>query len=658
MELHTRSLNRWAKSAEAKTLHGGRLHIGPRLILGFAFIISSMLAADAIILWQFHEVRIQAGRLNDIDQKLVAVLRVHNSMLVFHDRLDQFADDEDAARLVNEAGPLRAAVLEDTHRAMSILTRPPFDPQRDPTILPTLHVIQSALLSELEAITTLAESGDWRAVHLRLAHEVRPLEVLTSDLVEKVDREVGEQQAQTVKNIQQVQRLVFWVVPLTAVFTLMIAATLGLAITRSITTPLARLVEGSQALARGQFEHQVSVRGNDELAELGQVFNHTARRLRDLYVNLQSSEDRLRLVIETIPTFAWTALPDGSEDFVNRHWHEYSGLSAKDSVGTGWEATVHPADLKRHLEKWRASLASGEPFENEVRYRRAADGQYRWFLSRAVPLRDRDGKIFKWYGISTDIEDRKRAEEERERLRADLAHVNRVSMLGELAASVSHELKQPIAAAMTDAKTCVRWLTRDQPSIEEAAAAAMRIVNDGSRATEIIERLRSLYKKDLPQRELIEVNEIIREMVELLRAEANQYAVSIRTDLVADLPKITADRVQLQQVFMNLILNAIEAMKQTGGILTVKTQPGEHGQLLVSVSDTGVGLPKEKADQIFDAFFTTKPQGSGMGLSISRSIVESHGGRLWATPNNGRGATFHFTLPTVAEIPQLPATGT
>jgi signal transduction histidine kinase len=221
-------------------------------------------------------------------------------------------------------------------------------------------------------------------------------------------------------------------------------------------------------------------------------------------------------------------------------------------------------------------------------------------------------------------------------------------MLGELAASVSHELKQPIAAAMTNAKTCLRWLKREQPDVGEAIEATSRIVNDGTRATETIDRLRSLYKKDLPQRDAIEVNEIIREMVELLRAEANQYAVSIRAELVADLPKITADRVQLQQVFMNLILNAIEAMKETGGVLTVETQLGEDGHLLVSVSDTGVGLPKEKTEQIFDAFFTTKPQGSGMGLSISRSIVESHGGRLWATPNNGRGATFHFTLPIEA----------
>jgi PAS domain S-box-containing protein len=373
---------------------------------------------------------------------------------------------------------------------------------------------------------------------------------------------------------------------------------------------------------------------------------------------VRRQERKLRDVIETMPTFAWTALPDGSVDFVNRHWQEYTGLSTERTVGSGWEAAVHAADLKRHAEKWRVSLATGEPFENEVRYRRAADEQYRWFLARAVPLRDQRGKILKWYGISTDIEDRKRAEEEREKMRADLAHVNRVSMLGELAASVSHELKQPISAAMTDAKTCLRWLKREQPDVDEAIEATSRIVNDGTRATEIIERLRSLYKKLPPQRELVEVNEIIREMVELLRAEANQYAISIRSDLVADLPKITADRVQLQQAFMNLMLNAIEAMKETGGVLTVKTQLGEDGQLLISVSDTGAGLPKEKPEEIFDAFFTTKPQGSGMGLSISRSIVESHGGRLWAKANNGRGATFHFTLPTAAEAVKAPATGT
>jgi len=198
---------------------------------------------------------------------------------------------------------------------------------------------------------------------------------------------------------------------------------------------------------------------------------------------------------------------------------------------------------------------------------------------------------------------------------------------------------------MTNARTCIRWLKRDQPDVDEALEVTMRIVRDGTRATEIIDRLRSLYKKSSPQRELVAVNEVVREMFALLQGEANRYSMVTRAELAPDLPRITADRVQLQQVFMNLMLNAIEAMKDTGGELTIKTELGQEGPLLISVSDTGVGLPAENAEEIFNAFFTTKPEGSGMGLAISRSIVESHGGRLWATPSDGRGATFQFTLP-------------
>jgi signal transduction histidine kinase len=292
-------------------------------------------------------------------------------------------------------------------------------------------------------------------------------------------------------------------------------------------------------------------------------------------------------------------------------------------------------------------VASGEPFEHEVRFRRAADGEYRWFLSRSVPLRDSGGKIVKWYGISTDIEDRKRAENERERLRqleADLAHVNRVSMLGEMAASLAHEIKQPIAAAITTANSCIEWLAQEPPNLDRARAAAARIDKYGSRASEIIDRIRSFYKKSPPQRELVDINGIIHEMLTLLKGEAHRSSVVMRTDLSAEVPKIMVDRVQLQQVFMNLMLNAIEAMADSGGELTVKSEL-QDGELEFSVSDTGVGLPMEKIDQIFSAFFTTKPQGSGMGLAISRSIVESHGGRLWATANDGHGATFHFSLP-------------
>jgi PAS domain S-box-containing protein len=361
---------------------------------------------------------------------------------------------------------------------------------------------------------------------------------------------------------------------------------------------------------------------------------------------LRREERKLGEAIEIIPAMAWIAGPDGAVQFRNRRWVEYTGLSQlgkAEEVGT---IAIHPEDLDRIVRRMGASFASGEPFEEEMRIRRT-DGEYRWFLSRAVPLRDKRGKVVKWYGAATDIQDRKRAEE----LQANLAHTNRLSVLGELVASISHELAQPIMASTNNAKASLRWLQRDPPDLTRVRKGTESIIEAGIFASEIINRLRSLYKKAPPKRELVAINEVIDEMVVLLRGEANGYAVSIRTGLAADLPKCTADRVQLQQVLMNLMLNGIEAMKETGGVLTVKTGRGECGQVLISVSDTGVGLPAGRADEIFNAFFTTKPQGSGMGLAISRSIVESHGGRLWATSHDGGGATFHFTLPTaVAEV--------
>ena len=253
--------------------------------------------------------------------------------------------------------------------------------------------------------------------------------------------------------------------------------------------------------------------------------------------------------------------------------------------------------------------------------------------------------------LRESITEQKRAEEALRQAQADLAHVNRVTTMGELTASLAHEVNQPIAAAGTDANTCLRWLTRDHPDLEEAREAASRVVKGATRAAEIISRIRLLFKKDTSQRELVDVNEIIREMIVLLRGEATRYSISFRSDLATDLPEVMGDRVQLQQVFMNLILNGIDAMKDVDGVreLTINSRRAENEQLLVSVRDTGVGLPPQQADQIFNAFFTTKLHGTGMGLPISRSIVESHGGRLWAADNSPRGASFHFTLPTKAE---------
>ncbi len=247
--------------------------------------------------------------------------------------------------------------------------------------------------------------------------------------------------------------------------------------------------------------------------------------------------------------------------------------------------------------------------------------------------------------------ERKHAEEARREAQAELARVSRVTTMGELTASLAHEVNQPIAAAVTNANTCLRWLAGGNPNLEEARAAAMRIAKDGTRAAEIINRIRLLFKKGTPQRELVDINEVIREMIVLLRSEAARHNILVGTELATDLPQVMGDRVQLQQVMMNLMINGIDAMKDADGTrnLAIKSQRGENERILVTVSDTGVGLPAQQADQIFKAFFTTKPHGTGMGLSISRSIVESHDGRLWAAENSPRGANFCFTLPTKIE---------
>jgi C4-dicarboxylate-specific signal transduction histidine kinase len=223
--------------------------------------------------------------------------------------------------------------------------------------------------------------------------------------------------------------------------------------------------------------------------------------------------------------------------------------------------------------------------------------------------------------------------------------------MGELTASLAHEVNQPIAAAVTNANSCFHWLAADVPNLDKARAAAMRIVKDGTRAAEIITRIRLLFQKGNLQLALVDVNEVIEEMIVLLRGETARNSISVRTELAADLPPVMGDRVQLQQVMMNLMTNSIDAMKSVDGTreLAIQSQRAQNEKLLVSVSDTGVGLPPEQADQIFNAFFTTKPHGTGMGLRISRSIIESHGGRLWAGDNSPCGASFYVLLHTKLE---------
>ena len=1167
--------------------------IGARLTACFVAIVLSMTAADLVAIWQFSRTTSAARLLTQADQTSLAVVRVHLDVDTFRDKVAELATTHDIRQFTSQAASLRRQFVEDIAQSQQLL-RSTDDTGQDPAIGSALETLRITIPSQLDTATELASANDWPAVRLRLADQVQELIGLSSSLVEKVDREVSQQRAEAIESGHRARRQLILIVPFTALLTLLAAVSLGWYATRSITDPLSELDAGTRALAAGDFKHHVAIDGKDELAQLGKVFNQTARQLATLYETLRSNEARLRLTIDTIPAYVWSSLPDGSLDFINRRWLEFAGLSLEQGLGWGWETTVHPGDvahfkeewrvaiasgeamesearvrradgqyrwllirnvplhdetgnivkwygsstdiddrkraeeareemeeqwraafesnptmyfivdaagaivlvnafgaeqlgysvaelqgrpvldifyepdraavqrkaqecferpghtrwearklrkdgtmlwvretanavflkkrpvllvvceditdqkraeeaarrsarelrdaiesipamvfsaspdgantfvngrwaeytglsldqtagsgwrdavhpedLERHVVKWRASLDTAEPFEDEVRFLRA-DGQYRWHLVRALPLRDELGSILKWYGKITDIEDRrraegllagekrilemvakggslteildslcrlveeqasgvmasillvegsklrhgaapslpkaytdaidgvvigpsvgscgtaayrgeqvivqdiaidplwadyrgaalphslracwstpifsaqgnviatfamyyreprtpggrdrqiieqitnlaglaierkltqdklqrnesylaeaerlthtgswgynpatkkttylseemfriwgldphrgvpdadgsfrlvhpddrarlseialkafaakadftsdfrtvladgtvkhlhviwhpvldengelieyrgtaadvtdrKRAEQERERLRQveeDLAHINRVSMMGELAASLAHEIKQPIAAAVNDARTCLRWLRRETPDVAEACETASRIVNAATRAANLIDRVRSLYKRETPQRELVEINDIIRDMIALLYDRAYQHSIVIHTHFAPGLPAIAADRVQLQQVLMNLMLNGMEAMKESGD-LTVASGSTDDGELLVSVSDSGIGLPVAGSERIFEAFFTTKPQGTGMGLSISRRIIESHGGRLWAVANPAGGATFHFTLPTTVEV--------
>ena len=367
---------------------------------------------------------------------------------------------------------------------------------------------------------------------------------------------------------------------------------------------------------------------------------------------LRESEQSTRLILDGIAGLVAIMSGAGEIEVVNRQTLEYFGRTTEQLKGWSTGDEVHPDDLPTVYSAWMHSVKTTSVYDVDHRLRRT-DGVYRWFHARGLPLCDSEGHVIRWYVLLTDIDDRKRAEEALRQAQSDLARINRVTTMGELTASLAHEISQPISGAMTNANVGLRKLAGDNPNLDEVRGILARILRDAQRAAEITSRIRSQFEKGTSNQERLNVNEIIPETIALLRDQATRHNISIRTELAADLPQIIGDRVQLQQVAMNLIVNSFEAMKDVDGTreLVVQSQRAENEQILVSFSDTGIGLPPQLAEQIFDPFFTTKPHGTGMGLRISRSIIESHGGRLWATDNPPRGARFHFTLavkPTAA----------
>jgi PAS domain S-box-containing protein len=399
----------------------------------------------------------------------------------------------------------------------------------------------------------------------------------------------------------------------------------------------------------------LNVAGNQFLIGLqeAQLRAHQKRAAEELdhrvaqrTAELAAVQRELSQIINTIPALAWSAWPDGSAEFFSEHYLAYVGLPAEQMLGGGWIEAIHPEDRAALVSVWQSILVTGTPGEAEARVRRF-DGEYRWFLQRANPIRDATGRVIKWYGINTDIHDRRLSEEALSEARAELANVTRVTSLGVLTASIAHEVNQPLSGIMTNAGACLRLLSMEPPNIEGALETVRRTLRDGKRASDVIMHLRTLYSGKEVQFEIMDLNEAARDVIFLAAGELQRNRVVLRQDLAEQLPQVLGDRIQLQQVILNLMTNASDAMRtveERPRELLIRTAAIEDGAVCLSVRDCGVGITHQDLDKIFAPFYTTKADGMGIGLSVSRSIIEAHQGRLWAAPNDGPGATFAFSL--------------
>jgi len=385
-----------------------------------------------------------------------------------------------------------------------------------------------------------------------------------------------------------------------------------------------------------------------ELTAANQGLRKEVAERRRAEEHLRQSELNLRQMPETIPEMLWSATSAGAIDYCNARLLDYTGCSAEAVMGSGWTKLLHPDDVEQTARVWISCVTTGAPYRVEVRVFHRADGTYRWCVTNARPLLDQHGRILKWHGTLVDMHDWKQAQEALRNTQAELAHMTRVMAMGELTAAIAHEINQPLSGIITNASTSLRMLAGDPPNVDGALETARRTIRDANRVSDVITRLRGLYSKKEAAAESVDLNEATREVIALSLGVVQKDGVIPRTELAADLPPVTGDRVQLQQVVLNLIRNAVDAMSAVEGRpreLLIRTGRDAGDRVLLTVQDTGVGFQRESADRLFDPFYTTKTSGMGIGLSVSRSIIESHHGRLWATLNDGPGATFSFSIP-------------
>ncbi len=363
---------------------------------------------------------------------------------------------------------------------------------------------------------------------------------------------------------------------------------------------------------------------------------------------LRDSEINLRQISETIPEMLWSANANGEIDYCNVRLLDYTGFAMKEIKGSGWTKLFHPDDVEHASAAWRSSIAGNAPYRVEVRTFHAADRTYRWCVTTALPLLDESGRLLRWHGTVVDMHDWKLAQEELRDTQAELAHLTRALTMGELTASIAHEVNQPLSGIITNAGTCLRMLAADPPNIDGALETARRTIRDGRRASDVIQRLRALFSRKDFVIERVDVAEAAREVIALSMSQIQKNRVTLRTEFPEGLPQVDGDRVQLQQVILNLILNGSEAMaavEDRPRQLLIKAEHDGTDRVSLTVQDAGVGFGPQGVEKLFEAFYTTKNNGMGIGLSVSRSIIERHRGRLWAVANDGPGATFCFSIP-------------
>lgn len=362
---------------------------------------------------------------------------------------------------------------------------------------------------------------------------------------------------------------------------------------------------------------------------------------------LEESEENLRLTLDTIPGLVFTRSPDGTLEYVNRHGTEFLGRSLENLRDGGWFETLHPDERASVVAVVENGFATGQSYLLECR-RKRFDGTYHWFQTSVHPLRNAEGKVVRWYGLLTDIDDRRRMEDSLRQTESRLAQATQLATAAELSASIVHEISQPIAAMVANGQACLRWMAADPPNVPNGMTAVERIVRDGKDAREIIKGLRTLFKRSAPEMVPLEIRKVVDEVALLTRGRMLRHNVTFNLQVRQDLPQVTGDRVQLQQVLLNLVTNAIDAMdKNENGTKTLTIQSRvEDGFLLTEVSDTGEGIADP--DKIFEIFFTTKQTGMGVGLAICKTIIEAHGGRLWARRGDPTGAVISFTIPCCA----------